>query len=224
MLKKLQQIVSLTGIRNDVLPGIKIAFFLVYALFVQFRQELLAIFGIGQIKPVAAYIILAIGASVGSVVLWAISGYILDPLYNLLYGPAGRWTRKSGRPWGIFYSGYDLDQFRQLARKKLSEAQPVYKKPDMSIYRPTLDRLRSGNPKLYEEVESELENSKAFRNAILPTIFLLVWFAYSKAVGPALVSLVALIALIELSFRGRAQHTLKAYRWLTEDSGTARAG
>ena len=49
MLKKFQELFSVTGIRTKVLPGIKIAFFLVYAVFVQFRQELLAGIGIGDV-------------------------------------------------------------------------------------------------------------------------------------------------------------------------------
>ena len=216
MLKKLQQLFSLTGIQTEVLPGIKISFFVVYAVFVQFRQELLAVIGIGDIKPVAAYIVLAIGASLGSVLLWAFSGYILDPLYDLLYGPGGPWTRKPGRPWGFFYSGYDLDQFRKRARDRLAKDESAYKDTKTNIHLPTLDRLKSKNSQLHKEVESELENSKAFRNAVLPVIFLLGWFAYTGSIGPALVSLVALIAFVELSFRGRAQHALKAYRWLVE--------
>jgi hypothetical protein len=116
MLKKFQQLFSVTGVRTEVLPGIRIAFFVVYASFVQFRHEILDALGTGDVKPVTAYIVLAIGASLGSVVLWLISGYLLDPIYDLLYGPNGFWTRKSGRPLGFFYSGYDLDHFRRRAR------------------------------------------------------------------------------------------------------------
>jgi hypothetical protein len=186
MLKKFQELFSVTGIRTKVFPGIKIAFFLVYAIFVQFRQELLAGIGIGDIKPVSAYIVLAVGASLGSIVLWAISGYIFDPLYDLLYGPDGLWTRKPGRMWGFFYSGYDLDQFRNRARTRLA------KDPKDNILDPTLAIVKSKNPQLHEEVADELENSKAFRTAILPTFFLLVWFTYLGSVAPALISLVAL--------------------------------
>lgn len=217
MLKKLQALFSLTGIQTEILPGIKIAFFLVYAIFVQFRQELLAALGIGDIKPVAAYIVLAIGASLGSVVLWAISGYILDPLYDLFSGPGGFWTRKPGRPWGFFYSAYDLDQFRKRARERLAKEEPAYKDTKTNILDPALERLKSKNAQLHKEVQSELENSKSFRNAVLPTIFLLGWFAHTGSVAPALVSLVALIVFVELFSRGRAQHALKTYRWLVEN-------
>jgi len=217
MLKKLQQLFGLTGIRTEILPGIKIAFFVVYAIFVQFREQVLASLGIGDVKPIAAYIVLAIAASLASVVLWAVSGYILDPIYDLFYGPGGWWTRKPGRQWGFFYSGYDLDHFRRSARERLAKENPSYKDTGISIYRPTFDRLKSKNTELYAEGQAELENSKAFRNAILPTGFLLAWFVYTGSVGPALVSFIALIALLELSFRGRAHHALTAYRWLAEN-------
>jgi hypothetical protein len=102
------------------------------------------------------------------------------------------------------------------ARDRLAKEDSSYGDARISIYSPTLERLKSGNSQLYEEVQSELENSKAFRNAVIPTAFLLGWFGYTSSIAPALVSLVALITFVEVSFRARAQHSLKAYRWLVE--------
>jgi hypothetical protein len=212
--KKFHTLFSLAGIRDEVFPGIRLAFFPVYAILIQFQEQILSWLGLVDVKPVVAYITLGLGAVLGSILLWAVSGYIFDPLYDLLYGDRGLWTRTPGRKLWFFSSGYDLDQFRKHARSVLANENSVYNNHKISIRKPALEKLRKGDAELYKEVKSELENSKSFRTALLPVIFLGGWFIWNKEPVPALVAVTAFVVLVELSFRARAGHSLMTYRWL----------
>jgi hypothetical protein len=212
MADKLRKMFSYVGVRDEVLPGIRFAFIPVWALTLQFRQQLLELLGLPQSSNEVAYAVIAITTVAGSVVLWAWGGYVLDPIYDGLYRPGGPWT-SPGRKWLFFSSGYDLDQFRTEARTKLAAENPIYADPEQSIYKPIVGTLKKESLASYQVIEAELENSKAFRSAVLPLLVLAIVYLLNRSWSPALVATLAFVAVLELSFRYRANHALEAYRW-----------
>ncbi len=216
MADKLATLFSYAGVRHDVLPGIRMAFLPVLALAIQFKTEILTFVGISNVSPTLSYTSLALVAVLGSVVLWAWAGYVLDPLYDALYGPGKPWTRSPGRKFLFFTSGYDLEKFRTIARERLTKEDRTYADSNTAIYGPVFQRLKSTDAALYESLQAELQNSKSFRNAVLPVLFLAGWFFSQGSWVPGLVATMALITLLELSFRSRASHALEAYRWLAK--------
>ena len=214
MADKLRKVFSYTGVRDEVFPGIRLAFLPVWALTLEFKQQLLGFLGLPEASRTLSHTVVVVTTVVGSVALWAWAGYLLDPLYDFLYGPKGLWTSSPGRKWLFFTSAYDLDRFRTRAREALAKEDPVYRDPDMAIYGQTLKKLAIADAALHGAVQAQLENSKAFRSAVLPVLGLMIYFFWYHSWGAALVATVALIAVLELSFRFRASHALEAYRWL----------
>ena len=218
MAEKLRKMFSFVGLRDEVFPGIRLAFVSVLALATQFRQQLLDSLALSGASREVSYTVVAVMSVVGSIALWAWAGYVLDPIYDRLYGPRGAWT-SPGRKWLFFSSGYDLDQFRSEARKALAkEDASLWGDPSKNIYKPILDRLKQGDAARYDVVAAELENSKAFRSAVLPLLALAIAFVLRRSWSPALVATLAFMSVLELSFRYRANHCLEMYRWFVNRS------
>ena len=209
--EKQKTLFSISGVRHDVLPGIYIAVFFSYAFLYQFRASLFEALQI-NIEPALMYTIVGVASIFGGVVLWFISGAIWDPLYNLLYTTGGLWTKSGGRKLGVFYPGYELEKYRKLVRKQLESIDEVYADPEVSIYDPVFDDLKPRDPELYKELKGKLQNSKTFRNTLLPILALVLWSAYKQQLAIALVSTVVFVSLLAMSFQQRATHCQTAYR------------
>ncbi|GBF05231.1 hypothetical protein DAERI_030397 [Deinococcus aerius] len=214
--KKLKALSTLSGIRTEVFPGIGISFIITYLYFWLFRHRLPEVLGIENMEPLAASAALALAALLTSVAAWVVSGYVFDPLYDLFYGLGGQWTKKPGRPLGIFYSGYELEFFRKQAREKLARENKNYADQGISIYGFIINRLEFESAERYEKIERKLSTSKALRNTILPTFLLAVWLIYRDSAIYSLILLVISVVLIQQSFELRAKHTLDSYRWFIE--------
>jgi hypothetical protein len=98
MADKLRKLFSFTGLRDEVFPGIRLAFLSVLALTTQFKQQLLELVGLTGASREVSYTVVAVTSVLGAVALWAWAGYLLDPIYDRLYGPGGAWT-SPGRKW-----------------------------------------------------------------------------------------------------------------------------
>lgn len=221
--EKFKTLFSLVGIRSEVLPGISVAFFPVYAILFHFRSRILAGLGLQGMDATKSDALLGIAAVLGSVVLWFISGAIWDkPVYDRLYGQGRPWTRSPETRLMLFTSGYELERFRESAREKLTRTNPLYADRNVSIYAPILENVRTGDPDRYKEIKGELQISKVFRNALLPMIFITTWFLYKLAFVSAIVTLLFLFVFLAISFHFRALHSLRAYRWYVEKKEVAR--
>ncbi len=139
----------------------------------------------------------------GSITLWVISGWVWDPVYDHLY-PAGA----------------ELQELRKSVREKLYDKtkDERYKNPKIPIYDPVITALLSGKPELSKRVANELEVSKAFRNALLPVLFLGGWSLYSGTFVSTFVFLILLLVFVAISFKYRALHSVRAYRWYVDEA------
>ena len=221
--EKFKTLFSLVGIRSEVLPGISVAFFLVYFILFHFQPRILTSLGLQGMDATQSDTLLGIAAVLGSVVLWFISGAIWDkPVYNRLYGENRPWTRSPETKLMLFTSGYELEKFRKLARQKLARTNPLYADSNISIYAPIMENVSTGDPNRYKEIKGELQISKVFRNALLPVIFVAAWFLYKLKFVPAIVTVLLLFVFLAISFHYRALHSLRAYRWFVEKKEVAR--
>ena len=218
MTKKLSTLFSLAGIKLDVLPGISIAFWPVYVILSQIRIPMLMAFHLQRAPDSVVEPVFGLLVVLCSVALWAISGFIFDPIYDHFYGPNGAWTRSPKPRLLIFPPAYDLDRFRTLARHKLAATNSVYSDPNISIYTPVMEALRTSDAELRSDVKTELQISKVFRNALLPGLILTGWFIYTRAYMIGILALLMVVVWAAISFRYRASHSTRAYRYYATQS------
>ena len=99
--EKFKTLFSLVGIRSEVLPGISVAFFLVYFILFHFQPRILTSLGLQGMDATQSDTLLGIAAVLGSVVLWFISGAIWDkPVYRYALELNKRIRRHVRRPGG----------------------------------------------------------------------------------------------------------------------------
>lgn len=171
--RKITLLFSISGFKEDVLPGIYISVIPAFLLLEQYRDEFLTKIGLGGFSFPADHIIVGLIAILIGIASWFVSGWIFDPIFDVLYGNDKRFT-KLKRDYGPFKSGFALNDQRKKARDKISEKDADYKDERYSIFKPICDVLKRHHKNLYTSYKTDLVNSKTIRNSLLPLSGLII--------------------------------------------------
>lgn len=207
--RKIQTLFSLTGLRSEVLPGIRISVLPAFILLEHFRTGLLTRIGLKTLAPAPGQVLVGVLAVFTGVASWFVSGWIFDPPYDWLYGPDKPFTRHGGR-YGPFPSGYQLNVERRQARVKLGAKEAKYTDPNIPIYGRVFKVVEKHRHPQLPGIKATLTNAKTVRNAILPVLGLVYvtvqaeWYAWAAFLLLALVLFVTHCSL-------RLKHSVDLY-------------
>jgi hypothetical protein len=163
--------------------------------------------------------------AVGIGLLLGLVGYFAgdswDLLFELFYGPKGKWRDKTGRPFLAFLPGERLKRHRNQA------AQALPKKPDAEddVYREAV-KLAKRQVERWDGIEHPLILSRFMRALLWPLLFATILALVGAAVFPlvgaateaprllttAAVYLVLTLACVVPYSRGRVEHMIRLYQ------------
>ena len=163
--------------------------------------------------------------AVGIGLLLGLVGYFAgdswDLLFELFYGPKGKWRDKTGRPFLAFLPGERLKRHRNQA------AQALPKKPDAEddVYREAV-KLAKRQVERWDGIEHPLILSRFMRALLWPLLFATILALVGAAVFPlvgaateaprllttAAVYLVLTLACLVPYSRRRVEHMIRLYQ------------
>ena len=148
-------------------------------------------------------IIILILTLLASIIVYKISGWCLDWIYDSLYP-----EKKN--------ENSDLNKYINSARQNWISVNQIYE--SVSIYKPTLEKIEKNDKWEYKKIKEKLSISKLFRIIVIPTTILGIVKLISKDIMLGIICIIIAIICLIISFNFRAEHSKRMYRWIISSS------
>jgi hypothetical protein len=197
-LNKLNKTANTLGFDLSAFVGIPIAAILLFFVFDNYKNPLLSFLGLDSLTGYQRTVIILILTLIVSVIVYKISGWCLDWIYD------GFYSEKKNK-------NSELNQYINSARQKWSATNLIYE--TVSIYQPTLEKVEKNDESEYKQIKQKLAVSKIFRIIVLPGLILGIIKVINKDFSFGIICLIIAVVCLFISFNYRAEHSKRLYRW-----------
>jgi hypothetical protein len=202
-LGKLNKTASSLGFDLSLFPGIPIAAIPLYFIFNDFKKSLFYFLGLNIQSGYQQSIIILIFTLIASIIIYKISGWCLDWIYDGYYPEKKNNTS-------------DLNKYITSARQKWITENKIYE--SVSIYQPTLEKVEKDNEVEYKKVKEKLSLSKLFRIIVIPTLIFGILKISNEDIILGVACIIIAVICLFISFNYRAEHSKRMYRWFISSS------
>ncbi len=200
IVNNLDKTANTLGFDLALFAGIPIAAIPLYFVFENDKNSLLDFLGVNISKGYQQTVIILILTLIASIIVYKISGWCLDWIYNYFY------PEKKNK-------NSELNIYINSARQKWTVVNPVYKNERVSIYQPTLEKVEKDNEYEYKKIKQKLAVSKIFRIVVIPALILGIIKLTDNDYLLAAVCIIIAIVCLFIFFNYRAEHSKRLYRW-----------
>lgn len=199
-LSELNKTANSLGFDLSLFPGIPIAAIPLFFIFNDYKNSLFDFLGLNIQFGYQQTIIILILTLIASIVIYEISGWCLDWIYD------GFYPQKKNR-------NSELNKYINLARQKWIIKNHIYKSVSVSIYQPTLEKVEKDDETEYKKIKGKLAVSKLLRIIVIPTLILGILKITNKDIVLGIVCVIIAVIFLFISFKYRAEHSKRLYRW-----------
>lgn len=195
---KLNKTANTLGFDLSAFVGIPIAAIILFFVFDNYKNLLLSFLGLDSLTGYQGTVIILILTLIVSVIVYKISGWCLDWIYD------GFYSEKKNK-------NSELNQYINSARHKWGATNLIYQ--TVSIYQPTLEKVEKEDESEYKKIKQKLAVSKIFRILVLPGLILGIIKMLNKDFFIGIICLIISVVCLFISFNYRAEHSKRLYRW-----------